>query len=172
MKAIPRNLGTAAGIAAVSLILHSAVGALWGLLRPAYRGTLADGGQVLIDAGAANVEFASFASFVVATGLLATLVSLSAYVASPATRGPAMLWWLVGVALVSAYAFLQIGALTAGMLHDIGDPHLLSEGDPVSLVPGLDPGVGWLVAPFLAALAYWCSALVTPATEAESLPIQ
>ena len=42
----------------------------------------------------------------------------------------------------------------------------------MSMVPGLDPGVGWLVAPFLAALAYWCSALVTPETDTPTLPIQ
>jgi len=159
--AIPRSVGTAAGIAAVSLLVYSAVGALWGLLRPAYTGTLEEGGQVLIDA-AANIEFTSFGSFVAATGLLAVVVSLCVYVLSPATRGPVMLWWLMAVAAVSAFAFLEVGTVTAGLLHDVGDPHQLSEGDRVSMVPGLSPGVGWLVAPFLAALAYWCSALVTP----------
>lgn len=170
--AIPRTLGTAAGVAAVSLLVYSAVGALWGLLRPAYTGTFAEGGQVVIDSAAANVEFVSFGSFVAATGLLAVIVSLSTYLLSPATRGPGMLWWLMAVAVFSAFSFLQVGTVSAGLLHDIGDPHLLSEGDRLSMVPGLDPGVGWLVAPFLAALAYWCSALVTPETEPGQLPIQ
>ncbi|GAB3699689.1 hypothetical protein GCM10027595_14150 [Corynebacterium nasicanis] len=155
-------MGTAAGVAAVSLLIYSAVGALWGLLRPAYSGTLAEGGQVIIDAAAANIEFVSFGSFVAATGLLAVLVSLSAYVLSPATRGPLMLWWLMAVAVVSAFAFLEVGTVTSGWLHDVGDPHLLAAGDRVSIVPGLAPGIGWAAAPLLAALAYWCSALVTP----------
>lgn len=166
-------MGTAAGIAAVSLLVHSAVGALWGLLRPAYTGTLAEGGQVIIDAAVgANVEFTSYGSFLAATGLLATLVSLSVYLLSPRTRGPGMLWFLMVLALVSAFSFLAVGTVTSGLLHDIGDPHLLAEGDRVSMVPGLDPGVGWLVAPFLAALAYWCSALVTPESEPAGTPIQ
>ena len=75
-------------------------------------------------------------------------------------------------ALLSAFSFLAVGTVTSGLLHDIGDPHLLSEGDRVSIVPGLQPGVGWLVAPFLAALAYWCSALVTPESETPPVPIQ
>lgn len=165
-------MGTAAGVAAVSLLIHSGVGALWGLLRPAYSGTLGDGGQVIIDAAAGSVEFISFGSFIVATGLLATLVSLSTYVLSPSTRGPGMLWSLMAVAALSAFSFLAVGTVTSGLLHDIGDPDLLSRGDHVSMVPGLDPGVGWLVAPFLAALAYWCSALVTPESDAPALPIQ
>lgn len=170
--AVPRTVGTAAGVAAVSLLVYSAVGALWGLLRPAYSGTLADGGQVIIDAAATNVEFVSFGSFVAVTGLLAIIVSLCTYVVSPATRGPLMLVWLMAVAVFSAFSFLQVGTVTAGLLHHVGDPELLAQGDHVSMVPGLAPGVGWLVAPFLAALAYWCSALVTPELEAEPLPIQ
>ncbi|MDO5513046.1 hypothetical protein [Corynebacterium sp.] len=169
---IPRTVGTAAGVAAVSLLIYSAVGALWGLLRPAYTGTLAEGGQVVIDPASVNVEFTSFGGFVAATGLLAVLVSLGVYILSPSTRGPGMLWWLMAVAVFSAFSFLQLGTVTAGLLHDIGDPHQLSQGDRVSMVPGLAPGVGWLAAPFLAALAYWCSALVTPEPEPGRLPIQ
>ena len=90
--AIPRTVGTAAGVAAVSLLVYSAVGALWGLLRPAYTGTFAEGGQVVIDSAAANVEFVSFGSFVAATGLLAVIVSLCTFVLSRASRGPGMLW--------------------------------------------------------------------------------
>lgn len=169
---IPPRIGSAAGILAVSLLVYSTVGAVWGLLRPAYTGTLADGGQVNIDATIDSVAFTSFGSFVLATGLLSVIVSLSMYVNSPSTRGPGMLWWLIVVATLSAFAFLEVGTVVSGLLHSAGDVEQLMEGDRVSIVPGLAPGVGWLAAPFMAALSYWCSALVTPDTEPEPLPIQ
>ncbi|QGU04964.1 hypothetical protein [Corynebacterium comes] len=170
--AIPRRVGSAAGILAVSLLLYSAVGAIWGMLRPAYTGTLVDGGQVNIPATTDSIAFHSFASFVIATGLLAVIVSLSMYVTSPSTRGPGMLWWLIAVAALSAFSFLEVGTVVSGLLHSTGDVEQLAEGDRVSIVPGLAPGVGWLAAPFMAALSYWCSALVTPDTEPDPVPIK
>lgn len=170
--AIPRRVGAAAGILAASLLAYSAVGAIWGMLRPAYTGTLVEGGQVNIDAVTQSAAFASFGSFVLATGLLAVIVSLSMYVSSPETRGPAMLWWLTVVAVVSAFSFLEVGTLVADLMHRVGDLDQLAEGDRVSVVPGFAPGVGWLAAPFMAALSYWCSALVTPEPASDAPPIQ
>lgn len=169
---IPQPVGSAAGILAVSLLLYSVIGTLWGLLRPAHTGTLREEGKVAIDVTMVSVEFISFASFVIATGLLAVIVSLGVYITSPATRGPGMLWWLILVAAASSFAFLTVGAVASGLLHSAGDLGSLSEGDRLSIVPALSPGIGWLAAPFMGALAYWCCALVTPDTEAEPLPIQ
>lgn len=169
---IPRSTGSAAGVLAVSLLLFSLVGAAWGFLRPVYSGTVIDGGRMNADPLTAGAEFVSFASFTVATGLLAVLVALSVYVLSPATRGPGMLWWLMAVAALSAFSFLQAGTVTAGLAHDVGDLSSLAVGDTVSLVPGMAPGIGWLVAPFMAALSYWCSALVTPEPDPLPTPIQ
>lgn len=153
----------------MSLLIYSAIGAIWGLLRPARTGTLGEEGRVVIDTTIESVEFVSFASFVVATGLLAVMMSLSVYLASPTTRGPGMLWWLMAVAAVSAFAFLEAGTVVSGLLHSVGD---VTPGDRVSIVPELSPGVGWLTAPFMAALAYWCSALVTPEMEPDSLRLE
>ena len=169
---IPPRIGSAAGILAASLLVYSAVGAIWGLLRPAYTGTLVEGGQVSIAATTGSVAFVSFGSFVVATGLLAVIISLSMYVTSPSTRGPGMLWWLTAVAALSAFAFLEVGTVVSGLMHSVGDVEQLAQGDRVSIVPGLAPGVGWFAAPFMAALSYWCSALVTPDPEPAPLPIQ
>lgn len=108
---IPQPVGSAAGILAVSLLLYSVIGTLWGLLRPAHTGTLREEGKVAIDVTMVSVEFISFASFVIATGLLAVIVSLGVYITSPATRGPGMLWWLILVAAASSFAFLTVGAV-------------------------------------------------------------
>ena len=131
--AIPRRVGAAAGILAASLLAYSAVGAIWGMLRPAYTGTLVEGGQVSIAATTGSVAFVSFGSFIVATGLLAVIISLSTYVTSPSTRGPGMLWWLTAVAALSAMGpertfETRVAQTTAAELFLVGggDPLLAS----------------------------------------------
>lgn len=166
-----RSLGSGAGVLAASLLAFIGVGALWGLLRPTYEGRLVDGGQVAIEP-AFNVEFTSYITFAAATGLLATVVALCVYTASPATRGPGMLWWLVIVAAISTFAFLQTGLVTSSLLHPLPDPETISEGATVEFAPGFRPGVAMVAAPLMAALSYWCAALVTPESEEVSAPIQ
>ena len=41
--------------------------------------------------------------------------------------------------------------MASGLLHSAGDLGSLSEGDRLSIVPALSPGIGWLAAPFMAA---------------------
>lgn len=161
---VPRTLGDGAGLLAVCLVLYSAVGAAWGLLRPALHGTVGDEGAILFDP-AVNVEFTSFISFVIATGLLSSVVALATFILSHRTRGPGMMLWLLVVVTLSALVFHQIGTLSAGLMHPPPEPESLAPGDRISLVPGFLPGVGILAAPFMAALTYWCAALVTPDDE-------
>lgn len=164
-------MGSGAGVLAVSLFSFTLVGVLWGLLRPTYSGTLAEGGQVSLNQ-AVNVEFSAFIAFVMATGLLATILSLSTYITSPTTRGPGMLWWLIFVAALSSVAFIEVGNIASSLLHPIPDPETLTIGEKVTLVPALSPTIGFAAAPFMAALAYWCSALLTHEPESEQLSIQ
>ncbi|GAB2503983.1 hypothetical protein CATRI_08505 [Corynebacterium atrinae] len=158
---VPRALGSGAGVLAASLLAFSAVGAVWGLLRPAYHGTLTADGNLLLDTSF-NVEFISYITFVAATGLLATIIALSSFILVPESRGPGMVWWLVVVAGVSAMAFLAVGQVTSSLHFPAPDVDALAEGSAVAIVPSLTPGVGLIAAPFMAALAYWCSVLVTP----------
>ncbi|AKK09177.1 hypothetical protein HCH15_09785 [Corynebacterium testudinoris] len=167
---VPRAWGSGAGVLAASLLAFSLCGAVWGLLRPAYRGTLTADGNLQLDS-AFNVEFSSFISFVVATGLVATVMSLSAFIVVPDSRGPGMLWWVVFVSFVSALAFIAVGEVTSSLRYPMPDVDALSEGDFVTIVPALAPGVGLLAAPFMAALAYWCSALVSPDEEPSELEL-
>ncbi len=158
---VPRTLGAGAGLLAVCLLLFTAVGSVWGLVRPAYQGSVVDDGGVLLDRSF-DVEFTSFISFVVATGLLSSAVALTVFILSPRTRGLGMMSWLLVVVVLASLAFHQAGTLTAGLLHPVPDPQTLDVGAQVSLVPGFAPGVGIVAAPFMAALTYWCAALVTP----------
>ncbi|RNE49457.1 hypothetical protein [Corynebacterium alimapuense] len=167
MPAVPKKIGNAAGVLAVSLLVFSGVGALWGLLRPAYTGTLGEGGQVTLDQSF-NVEFTSYITFVAATGLLSIILALSVYIISPESRGPGMLWWLLFVAGFSALSFYFVGLWATSLVHPIPDPDTLAEGVIVSLVPSFSPGVGLAAAPFMAALTYWCCALVTPEYQDDS----
>ena len=166
-----RSLGSGAGVLAASLLAFIGVGALWGLLRPTYEGRLVGGGQVAIEP-AFNVEFTSYIPFAAATGLLAAVVALCVYTASPASRGPGMLWWLIVVAAVSTFAFWQVGLVTSSLLHPLPEPDSLDEGAFVEFAPGFRPGVALVAAPLMAALSYWCAALVTPEERELSAPIQ
>ena len=124
----------AAGTVFVSGALGAVAGAVWGLFRPSY--VLVDGGEhpaVDLVASPDNVEFASFAGFVLLTGVVGILVGCL-----PGVKSVWRLPFVVGVSLFGAWAFLVLGTATA------------SEG-----VPLLQPGVGWVVAPLCAALSYW-----------------
>ena len=45
-------------------------------------------------------------------------------------------------------------------LHPMPDVTQLQPGDTVTLVPPVEPGVGWVAGPFAAAVVYWCTNLV------------
>lgn len=168
---VSRSVGAGAGLLTLSFLVFAAVGAVWGLLRPAYTGTVTEQGAVSLD-GAFNVEFTAFISYVVATGLLGVGVSLTLFLQSPATRGPGMLWWLILVMAVSSLVFFEAGQLSSALLHPLPDPDTLEQGSRISLVPGFSPGIGLVAAPFMAGLTYWFAALVTPEEEPDDFPLQ
>lgn len=160
-RPVPPALGSGAGFLALSLVCFGLVGALWGALRPAYRAVVTADDGIQIEP-AHNVEFGSFISFVVATGLLAALLAVVMFLLSAPTRGVSMLLWVVFCAALGSVVFLFVGDLVVSAFHPTPAVETAEAGERFSLVPGINPGIGLAAAPFMAALAYWCSALVSP----------
>lgn len=159
---VNRNLGTGAGLLALVILLSVVVGAVWGLLRPAYEGTVTDGGGVNLEM-AENVEFNSYITFAVLTGVIGVAVSMTAFVGVPETRGLIMLLWVGVAALVGAVTFLIVGEQASQLVHNPADAHSATEGQTITLVPPLAPGMGFVVAPLMATLSYWVSMVVNSA---------
>lgn len=154
---ISRSIGYCAGVLALSLCAFSAVGAVWGLLRPELTGHAAkDGGYVLDTVD--NVEFTSFITFTLITGAMAMVLALVTYVRAPRLHSAAMIYWLGVVALAATAAFYVLGGVTA--THVPADP-----GEVVHFVPTFSPGVAWVVAPFLAMFSYWSALFINKETE-------
>lgn len=152
-------VGAGAGLFAVSVLVYGVVGALWGLLRPAYSGTVTDSGGFAV-AGGDNVAFTGYITFAVITGLMSAVMAILMFLASPDTRGAPMLWWVGIVSFVAAVAFLVVGDLVAAARHPMPeDLDAITPDTTFSVAPVFQPGVAWLVAPFMAMLAYWFSAL-------------
>lgn len=152
---ISRGVGNGAGLLAVALIVFSVVGGVWGAFRQPIRGTHLEEGAISLDP-TSSAEFASFITFVLITGVLGALVGAFAYASVSRSRGVGMLLWAIVVALAGAASFLAVGDLVGTAVHStVVDPEDLAPGQEVALMPGFNPQVGWLVSPFLAALAYW-----------------
>lgn len=160
-RPVPPTLGSAAGFLALCLVCFGVVGALWGVLRPTYEAVVTEDGGMMI-APAHNVEFESFISFVVATGLLGALLAVVMFLLSTTTRGVLMLLWVTVCAVFGAVVFLFAGDLVVSVVNPVPEVETVDAGESFSLVPGINPGIGLAAAPFMAALAYWCSALVSP----------
>ncbi|MGP6172852.1 hypothetical protein [Corynebacterium sp. A21] len=158
---VTRAVGSLAGFLALSLMVYAGVGALWALLRPTYDATITDAGGVYLTP-AFNVEFMSFISYTVATGLLGVLMSLVMFVTSEHTRGLVALIWVTCCAFLGAMVFLVVGDQLSLVLHPIPEQDSLSVGETFKLLPGMHPGIALAAAPFMASLAYWCAVLVSP----------
>lgn len=168
---VPSAVGAGAGLFAVSVLLYGIAGALWGLWRPAYSGTVTDGGFAV--AGGGDVAFTGYITFAVITGLMSAVMAILMFQFSPATRGAPMLWWVGIVAFIAAVAFLVVGDLVAAVRHPMPeDVDAIIPDATFSVAPVFQPGVAWLAAPFMAVLAYWFSALVTVPDPEPYLPAQ
>lgn len=158
---INRTVGSGAGLLALSVLVFSAAGAVWGPLRPARDATVGDGGTVALS-GAEGAEFGAFISFALITGALAVGVGLIAYFRASSARGIGMMAWAVVVALVAAVGFWVTGAVVTDLVRPLPDPGELGElrvGDTIRIVPAVAPGIALLAAPLMAALAYWSAAI-------------
>lgn len=156
------TVGRGAGLLALALIAYSLAGAIWGAVRPVHTGELLEGGAVALDP-AVNVEFTSFLWFVVLTGVLGAVVGAVAFVSLPQQRGIVTMLLVMGLVAVASVSFLLVGDSVSAVVHDIpSHPDAVEVGDHVSVVPRLSPGTGWIVAPFMAGVAYWlCGALTS-----------
>lgn len=149
---VPRIIGFGAGVLALGLIVFSACGAIWGLLRPTMTGTVRDDGAYVIT-GPDNVQFVSFVSFAAVTGVLAVCLTLTVYLRNRSRRGLGTLIWVTVVAALGAFAFFVVGGATAASFPE--NPGITEE-----FVPAMDPGIGWLIAPFMASFAYWSAVFI------------
>lgn len=156
---INRNLGSGAGLTAFAIVLYAVVGALWGVLRPAYDATAMAEAQVAISP-TGNVGFTVFMTFVVLTGLLGLVLGIGAYLSSPNTRGLGMLLWVGVVAFVAAIGFWAVGEFTADLRYPLPDVASLTEGTELSVAASLSPGLALVAAPLMATASYWVSALL------------
>ncbi len=160
-----------AGLLVFALVVGAVVGALWGVLRPAYEVVVRDGGALVDQAlSPANVEFSSFGWFVILSAVLGLVVALVAYARLGGAVSLAMMAWVVVAAAAGAFAVHTFGSWSAGLFSGMPSHDALVDGARFQLVPPLHPGVAWLCAPFVAALVYWLLALVTPVPRAAEPP--
>ncbi|WP_157034380.1 hypothetical protein [Corynebacterium jeddahense] len=141
-----------------------AAGASWGVLRPAYTGEAADGGvRIDTDASPANVAFTGYAWFAVLTAAVGVVIAAVAWRAVQRGRVRGGVGWMllaVFAAAAAAAAAYICGGFVVAALHPMPDVTQLQPGDTVTLVPPVEPGVGWVAGPFAAAVVYWCTNLV------------
>lgn len=138
------------------------------MFRPGYEAVVRQD-AVLVDRvlSPASVEFSSVGWFAILTAALGLAVALMAYARSGGAVSLAAMAWVVVAAAAGAFAVHTFGAWTAGLVSDSPGHGELVDGARLRLVPPLQPGVAWLCAPFVSALAYWVLALVTPAPKNE-----
>ena len=149
---IPRAIGFGAGLLALALFGFSLVGAAWGLWRPALKGhRVDDGGYAL--SNAADVQFDSYITFVLITGVLGAALGATAYVRGGRYRGVGVLLWVALAAFAGAASFYVFGGATATSLPE-------EPGEFVEFVPKFSPGIAWFVGPFMAMFTYWSAVFV------------
>lgn len=155
---INRTAGTGAGFLALSLVLFSLAGAVWGAARPGYQATVADGGALQIqDPG--GQPFLSYLVSVAVTGALGAVVGRLAYARMPGRQGMGAFFWVVLVAYLAGLSFWVAGDVAAGLSHPLPEARGLKTGDSLDLADTVSPGPGAVAAPWLAALTYWLSAV-------------
>ncbi|MDY5785003.1 hypothetical protein [Corynebacterium sp.] len=162
------GVGAGAGLLVLALVLGSLVGAVWGVLRPAYEVAVREG-EAVVDmvASPSNVEFASYGGFALITGALGLVIALAAFAMRDGMVSPQVLAWVIVTAGAGAFAVFTFGVWSAGVISDQPGHGELIEGAVFHVVPPLRPGVAWLTGPFTASLAYWILAVVSPAPDAD-----
>lgn len=156
---VKRSVGSAAGLLALSLVVYSVAGAVWGALRPTFGAEVSTDGALLLH-DVDNAQFTSFITFALITGLLGLVGALFAYFRFRGERGMGMLLWVAAVAFLAAISFWAVGEVVADRLHPVPEPSELKLGDELRVVPSLVPGIGAGAAPALASLGYWLAAVL------------
>lgn len=156
--------GAAAALLMLALGLGSVAGAVWGLTRPGYVGTLSEGSYVVNEvASPPSVEFASLGGFVLVSAVLGLIIAIFAF--ARGLVGLRALLWVIVCAAAAAFAVHTFGSWSAAFTHPSPHDATLANGDGFSVVPPLNPGMGWLAGPFVAALMFY---LLTAASELQA----
>ena len=147
---IPRTVGFGAGLIALFIAVYAIFGALWGLWRPTMTATAVEGGGFAIDTSS-NAQFQGFGTFVVATMLLAGVLSFGVFKYAKSRRGLATMLYLALLTVLGSLAFWLVGGFIAPTMPDVA----AEVGSQVSWVPSFNPGLGLAAAPFVCLLVYW-----------------
>ncbi|MCS4536234.1 hypothetical protein [Corynebacterium sp. HS2168-gen11] len=134
----------------VIVSLYSIGGVLWGILRPGYRVQRVSADQVAV-VGGESVEFAGFASFVLATTILATVIVPMLFHSERVTHPRRFIVWLAGWSVIATIVFFIIGTWMTP-LRSASEEVLeqAAQGEILTLLPSLHPQVGYFVVPGLA----------------------
>lgn len=157
-------LSAGAGLLALGCVLGILGGGAWALVRPAYIGVVEGGGLRVDQAESpANAEFAGFGSFALLTTLAGVAVAAVALFAAQRGKVRGSVSWLIWAGIVSAVAAVALyifGGWFVGLMHPLPSPEALSDGDTLTMVPPVRPGVAWAAGPFAAVLVYWTANLL------------
>lgn len=147
---IPRTVGFGAGLIALFIAVYAIFGALWGLWRPTMTATAVEGGGFAIDTSS-NAQFQGFGTFVVATMLLAGVLSFGVFKYAKSRWSLSTLITIGLLSVAGSLVFWLVGGFTAPTMPDID----AEVGSEISWAPTFSPLYGLAAAPFLALLVYW-----------------
>lgn len=149
---VEHSSGLYSGLLLCALLSSAAWGAAWARLRPTLVGHAVEGGYSIDPAN--NAQFTGLAGALGGAVVISIALGLFAYLRGGSQRGIGTQLW-VGLCAFSAMGTVVLFS------------HVLAPGVPKELVdtvrfaPGFDPGMGWLLAPFLAMFTYWSACFVS-----------
>ena len=112
--------------------------------------TAVEGGGFAIDSSS-NAQFQGFGSFVLATALLAGLLTFGVFKFAKHRRGLGTMMYLAVLALIGAFVFWLVGGYIAPTMPDVD----AEAGSQIAWAPTFMPGIGLAAAPFVSLLVYW-----------------
>lgn len=159
-RRLPHAIGAGAGLLAAALLLGIVGGAVWGFARPALVVSMVEGVPIVDqDASSPNAAFAGVGWFCLVAAVIGAVLAAVAWAQARLGKtlsGPLYLMWLVVCGLAATFAALATGDVAASLLH---------RSDPSRVTPPVTEPVVWLVAPFIAAFAFWMRNVVSYAAE-------
>ncbi|KQB86711.1 hypothetical protein [Corynebacterium lowii] len=167
MRSRARNfVGAASGVVALSVVAFFALGLIWGLSYPTYRGTVVSGGAMEVDAGSGQ-EFRSWALLVFGSGALSAAMAVAVFLRSARSRGLAMQLWLAVTSVVGTVLAYDAGLWLARLRLPVPSLESLHPGDTIEMVGAVSLGapIAVLFPALMSTLAYWSCAVVSRSDE-------
>lgn len=153
-----RVVGSGAGLLSGAIGIYALAAVVWALALPGYTARVVSEGNVQFDAGS-NTAFSAFGWFVLLTGALSAAIGGTAFRHTPELRGPCGLVWVSTVAFIAAVGFVAVGNSLGQLLNQQAIAGA-GVGETISVIPLVTPGIALVVAPLLAAVAFWTRAFV------------